>query len=200
MSYPCVDPAQFDVVDGAFGPKDHLQWRHVARAGAASVTYTYPAGALAYSLLLTAAVQWTNDTPINQVCYCLATRGSTRITATAPEVNLLETRTGVTSGAAPATPTTTSVSTMGCGPILGADPSSPANSSFGVMEVREPQRSMLVGNNIVLPPTHTMKVLLEIYAFKSAFGAAPIWPDVERNTFTGVVVLDLFAYPDPAVL
>lgn len=202
MSYPCVDTTKFDVVDGAVGPKDHLQWRHVARAGADTALYFFPGGSVPPPgiLIAGAMVQWTNSTPLSQIVYCVATRGSTRVTSTAPETNLLETLTGVTSGAAPADPVPTSASLMGCKIDMGADPANPPKPLYGVFEVRDGQRTNLLGPNVTLAPGHTMKANLHLYAYNSGTDVDPFWGDIERNIITGAIVLDLFAYPNPAAL
>lgn len=90
----CYDPTHFIEVDGAIMPAPWMQWRQVAGVSVRgkSGAYNVTGGGNKDELLHNLTTRWKNDTPVQQWCYGLITRGGQRVTLQARSRGGLVTR------------------------------------------------------------------------------------------------------------
>ncbi|MCD5419794.1 hypothetical protein LRS71_09530 [Rhodococcus pyridinivorans] len=200
MSHPCVNPDDFEMVDGThIRPREHLQWRHVATNYANGVIASYPVndGQSRDLSLLTLQAQWTNPTPLPQHAYALLTRAGGRMAFQSQSAAYIQTSGAVTFGASPADPSSMSVlSRFGIGVARGATAQNQAY--YGVMETRMGERSMLLGDTVLLPPEHTVKFRIELRFVTFFWEHREIHnglSETEAEIDTGESQIDIFAYP-----
>lgn len=201
MSFPCVDPAHFDVPGGELTPRDHLQWRHVARNTAASVEkdYTVVLASAPVEDLLTFTVAWTNNTAIAQKVYGLLTRGGTLVELTARTRAYIETYLGSQVGTLPfADPAAaTLIGQFGNGANIGTY--SGGNVGYFITETRIGERTILAGDTVTLSPGQTYKLTARLRMGAANWEASPIQggntSETAAHFVTGGSQLDLFAYP-----
>lgn len=100
----CWDPNHFEVVDNQLRPQPWMQWRSVGSIVAPTRTgsYAVTGGGNKNELLHSLRLSWHNDTPIDQWCYGIVTRGGSRVTLQARSRGYLQTAcafaTGIDSG------------------------------------------------------------------------------------------------------
>jgi hypothetical protein len=199
MSYPCVDPGHFQVVDGDLTPQPYMQWRHVATNSMAALQNTYSInGGNQAADLAQLQVQWTNPNPISMNVYALLTRGGCIVTNSPRNQVYIETYLGTAQGAAPADPTaSTLIGRMGNGADLGSF-NSGANVPYANVQTRQGERTIVVGSTIVLPSTQTYKVRVRLRFDGQNWETTAVptsTAETELSINTGATRLDLYAYP-----
>lgn len=205
MSYPCVNEDQFLVQgDGSFGPQHYMQWRHVATNSAASIQNSYDVdGGNQAADLLQLQVSWTNSSPLAMKVYGLLTRGGSAITNQPRNRAYIETYLGAAQGAAPADPTaSTLLNRFGNGADFGTVESN-TKTVFSNLQTRQGERTMLAGDTITLPAGHVYKLRVRLRWDAEFWETLPVYlgdSESELSIVTGGTRLDLYAYPDPAVL
>ncbi len=207
MSFPCVNPQHFDMIDGThIQPKDYMQWRHVATNLLASTDLTFTpiivGGPAPNADVGDLMVTWLNDSPIAQRVYCMITRGGTRVVTQARGVAYCETYYAITQGAAPADPVTTPGTLCGrygngSDPGVGVDGG--GQSVYLITETRCPPRTYQIGDLLTLPATQTVKFRIRLrwqalqWETVGVDGTDTV--ETESSLTTGETRLDIFAIP-----
>lgn len=156
-------------------------------------------------LLHTLQVGWTNDTPIDQWCYGLITRGGARVSLQARSRGGLV----LTSGyqiSPPGDPgdagTLVPASMFGCGADIGRGGTLALGTSFGVMEVRSNSTTIPLAPERAgwarLAPGQTLTARVELRFVSEFWEHTPIdggESGTESSYETGDTRLDLFAVP-----
>lgn len=200
MTFPCVDETHFEVdADGFLSPQPYMQWRHVATNQADSIqnTYDVDAGNQAADLLQL-QVAWTNADPLSMNVYGLLTRGGSTVTNNPRNRVYIETYFGAASGVAPADPTaSTLLNRFGNGADFGTL-TSPDRTLFTNHQTRQGERTMLVGNTVVLAPGEQYKLRVRLRWDAEFWETLPVAfgdTECELSIITGGTRLDLFSYP-----
>ncbi|WP_229581352.1 DUF7172 family protein [Rhodococcus rhodochrous] len=200
MSYPCVDLDDFEMVDGThLRPRDHMQWRHVALNYANAVIQSFPPndGTAKDVALHTVQAQWTNTTPRPQYAYALLTRAGGRMALQSQSSAFIQISAGQTSGVSPADPSSlTVISKFGIGYARGATAANDAY--YGVIETRMGDRTMIIGDRVLLAPGETVKYRAALRFISEYWEHRPIQQgdsETEAEVDTGESQIDIFAYP-----
>jgi hypothetical protein len=200
MTYPCINPLHFQVVDGAITPQPYMQWRHVATNMAAGIDKDYDpnGGAGQAEDLYSVQVQWTNADPISMNVYAVITRGGSRVAASCRNRPVIQQWTGTALGVAPADPATATLTgQFGIGGDFGEDPIS-GLPGFAPLENRAGERSSLVGAVVVVPNGQTYKVRARIRFDSYNWETEAYYQgdtETELTISSGATRLDLYAYP-----
>lgn len=204
MTYPCVDPDDFDVnAEGEMTPNPVLQWRHVATNELAgfSEVYDVDAGNQAEDLG-ELQVAWTNTDTRSMQVYGILTRGGTTVVTTARTRLYLETYYGQTSGAAPADPVASTLhGRMGNGTDfqLSRTPVDNTNANFGLLQTRQAERSSLLGTTVTLTTGQALKLRIRLRVDANFWETLPPEGGSDAETLlsvlTGATRLDLYAIP-----
>lgn len=201
MSFPCVDPSSFEMVDGThLRPRDYMQWRHVVTNFAAATSQSFGrTDVTAKNIALhTVTASWTNSTPIAQYAYGLLTRGPTRVILQAINAAYIQTSVGQAAGVAPADPTASTVfSRFGCG--LSFEIPSGEKLYYGTHETRIGSRTTLLGDTVRLEPGEMLKLVVSLRFISQAWNTVAIpetmFADTPSQFETGESQIDIFAYP-----
>lgn len=200
MSHPCVNLDDFEMVDGThLRPRDHMQWRHVALNYANGIIQSFPPndGVNKDVALHTVQAQWTNTTPRPQYAYALLTRAGGRMALQSQSMAYIQTSAGQSSGVAPADPSSLSViSKFGIGGAFGA--TAAGDAYYGVTEVRMGDRTMLLGNTVLLAPGETVKYRVALRFISEFWEHRAIYQgsnETEAEVDSGESQIDIFAYP-----
>lgn len=198
-----VDPEHFTVdIDGAITPQPWMAYRHVASATAVSRggSYNVTGGLGKNDLLHSLQQDWANDTPVDQYCYALVTRGGARVTLQARSRGYLQLSTGAVKAAIP--PTLTVTERLGCGADRGRAGVLAIGTSFTIMEVRAPTHTIPVAPEFVgwarLTPGEVftagaeLRFVTEFWETSTVDGGDS---ECETSYVTGDTRLDLFALP-----
>lgn len=199
MSYPCIDPDHFQVVDGDLSPRGFMQWRHVATNQANGIIQNFDINGGNQAVdLLELQVAWTNDAPLTMNVYGLLTRGGSVITTGPRNRVYLDTYYGAASGAAPADPVANTLfGRFGQGSNFGTL-TSPDRAPFSNLQTRQGERTLLLGSTVVLAPGQQYKLRVRLRWDGEFWETLPINPseaETELSINTGATRLDLFAYP-----
>jgi hypothetical protein len=200
MTFPCVDEEHFEVTDdGDLTPQWYMQWRHVATTSANGIQKTYNiSGGDQSEDLVNFQVDWTNDTPIDVHAYVLLTRGGAIMTNNVRNVVYLETYYGQASGASPSDPTASTLfGRFGGGADLGTV-TGPNRTIFTNHQLRQGERTLLVGSTDVLEPGESIKLRVRLRWAAHFWETLPIATgatEAELSISTGASRLDVFAYP-----
>lgn len=198
MTYPCVNTNHFDMSEGAITPYDYMQWRHVASQTAADATRLYPPrGPAIDDPIHTVQSQWTNNSPIAQNVYALLTRGGSAVVLQIRSMAYIETTVGLSSGVNPADPATDTV--LGRFGVGGTkDLFSNNIVPYIIYETRIAERTLLLGNTVVLPPGQTLKARAAVRFHSENWENGTInhgGIEQEAGITSGSTTVDLFAYP-----
>lgn len=203
MTYPCVNPDHFDATDGVISPQPWMQWRHITTDERVSATGTYPVsgGGVKNNLLQSLTSTWTNNSPVAQDVYGLLTRGGSTMILTARSRANLVTKTSLVAGAVAGA--AVELSRFGCGLDRGLAGLVGNEAAFGVIELQQGERTMLVTPSLTVPslavaPGQSITAAVEIWFTSDNWESATInggEEGAESRYVTGETRLDLFAYP-----
>ncbi|WP_228044540.1 DUF7172 family protein [Rhodococcus pyridinivorans] len=200
MTHPCVDPDDFEMVDGThLRPRDHMQWRHVAVNYANATVQSFPPndGTAKDVALHTVQAQWTNTTPRPQYAYALLTRAGGRMAFQSQSSAFIQISGGQSSGVSPADPSAlTVISKFGIGYTRGA--TAAGDAYYGVIETRMGDRTMILGDRVLLAPGETVKYRAALRFISNYWEYRPIHQgttELEAEIDSGESQIDIFAYP-----
>ena len=202
-----VDRDYFDDTVGIITPQPWNQLRMVATGSADGITMGFPAtnaGVNYDSPLHDVTVQWTNDTPVNQAVYGMATRGGAVVSLQARSRGYLLSQHGYSLDGS--VPTLVDVSRVGCGVDRGLGGIFAGGVNYGISEYHQNSVTMPFMPNvpqlITVAPGQTITARVAV-RFRSEY-----WESVNISggtAFTqsyivsGDTRLDLYALPARAV-
>lgn len=201
MTEPCINGDHFLLENGTdLTPQDYMQIRRVATATTSSVVTTYiPNDGIAKNdPLIEVDVTWTNTSPVAQAAYAVMTRGGSSVALTARSRAYIQTEGGTAVGSPPGVPVMPVVSRFGNGSDKGMVAS---DFEFMIVETRIPDRSILVGDTLTVPPGQSFRARVELVFVSDFWENADVWlgsilgDELEARVVSGDLMVDVFAYP-----
>lgn len=198
----CAYSLHFDTTDGKLSPQPWMQWRNVGGVTVASKSGNYPVagGGNKNDLLQAIQQSWTNDSPVDQWCYGVVSRGGCIVTLQARSRGGLVVLSACDKGDDPGELTDASV--VGVGADTGRGGMLSVGASYCIAEVRQNSVSFPVAPEKTgwwrLAPGEKLTAAVQVW-FTSEF-----WENgtidggsgsSESSYVTGETRLDLFAVP-----
>lgn len=208
----CVNPKQFELIDGVITPQPWMQLRRVATAEheGKSVQYDTSGGGNKNDNLHNVQTHWTNNTPVTQYVYGLVTAGGQQVALQARSRGYFEYRHGwlIAPSAEADDFAMEPCDRFGGGADIGQGGQLAVGTGFCVHDVRAPMRTSHFMPHITgwfpVEPGETFQARVELW-FKSENWESGMIDKGDQGTEstikTGGTRLDLFAVPgvDPPV-